>query len=416
MLDITALTATTPVHAPSGEETEDDQLDSDEVRALKARRRCFHTQGEIMALISAHVLQAPSNRRQVIYSDHQNSVRLLSDHNSNLGTATKLIGMNGRSYYQWLFSVNERTRADVIYTQGHSATTTISSLLNNKADHYATQAQKYLPLVPRAPTPTFFMDDFTPYREIDGWIESNIRSFVDMSLARQTSSLLPTRYGSRHSLHLYDRTSPPEHPYTHATSAYSALIQLYACSGQLPTAHLMASRSHITSGLCRLCHYAIEDMQHIFVDCHHFNSLRIEATQAVIAQTEQRLADSKIKEAVQSSLMSKAKSIFVDHAVWPLRVSRYYLGQLPGPQQTTSSQWLEYTPGVSLVGENRSTLNKVQTSTQRDERQPTPQRLEYALHWAENRQGLAHERLEYAPSAGLLAENHYGTALKRLKA
>jgi len=50
---------------------------------------------------------------------------------------------------------------------------------------------------------------------------------------------------------LYDLNPPPPWIYTKATSAYTTLVQLYAGSGQLPTADGMYQKKTISSRACR---------------------------------------------------------------------------------------------------------------------------------------------------------------------
>ncbi|KAJ7761471.1 hypothetical protein B0H14DRAFT_2403719 [Mycena olivaceomarginata] len=78
-------------------------------------------------------------------------------------------------------------------------------------------------------------------------------------------------------LQLYDTKPPPEYSYTHTYSAYSAVIQLYAHSGQLPTADVLYSRGKLETPLCRLGCKAIKDQHHIFVNCPRYAPWRTSA-------------------------------------------------------------------------------------------------------------------------------------------
>jgi hypothetical protein len=112
------------------------------------------------------------------------------------------------------------------YTQGHSAELTLPAQMNRKADHYASGAQKFISLVPHAPTPTFSMDSFMFHTIADGWIKSNTRSFVDFFLAMSTASKLAIGNRIRMLTWVHDTTHPPDYPYMRALSAHSAVIQL----------------------------------------------------------------------------------------------------------------------------------------------------------------------------------------------
>src|SRR5882762_3458477 len=118
----------------------------------------------------------------------------------------------------------------------------ISSLLNAEADHYMSKAQNATHLIPAAPILTFFMEDYTFYRVHDGWIETNIQVFVDYFLAKQTAKALSLAYHCQMATWLYDPQHDPIYPYTKVSSAYSAMVQLYARSGQLLTALSMKQK------------------------------------------------------------------------------------------------------------------------------------------------------------------------------
>src|SRR3984957_2464880 len=103
------------------------------------------------------------------------------------------------------------------------------------------------------------MDEYTFYRPIDGWIESHIRTFIDYFLTKAASEELAIGHGYRMATRLYDKRTPP------TSSAYTALIQLYARSGQLPMAEGMVQKGQSKDNRCRVGCKAVEDMHHIFV-------------------------------------------------------------------------------------------------------------------------------------------------------
>jgi hypothetical protein len=115
--------------------------------------------------------------------------------------------------------------------------------LNADADYFATVAQRQVKEMPIAPTPTFAMNEFTFYRQGDGWmIESNVRVFMDHVLALSTATDLAKGHHNRMTTWLYHTPNPPPFIYDKATSAYTAAIQLYARSGQLATAENVEAR------------------------------------------------------------------------------------------------------------------------------------------------------------------------------
>ncbi|KAJ6469751.1 hypothetical protein C8R47DRAFT_766938 [Mycena vitilis] len=131
-------------------------------------------------------------------------------------------------------------------------------------------------------------------------------------------------------LRLYDSKPPPEYSYTHAYSAYSAVVQLYARSGQLPTADTLYSRGKIPSPRCRMGCDAIEDQHHIFVECPRYASWRNTTANELVTRTNDKLAEKGIEEIGRKDLLATVKSLFTDNeSVWPLQYSVYFLGHIP---------------------------------------------------------------------------------------
>ncbi|KAJ7897735.1 hypothetical protein B0H13DRAFT_1623441 [Mycena leptocephala] len=82
--------------------------------------------------------------------------------------------------------------------------------------------------------------------------------------------------------------------------------------------------------LCRLCSNAIESMHHIFVDCRKFEGWRTEAGVEVTTRTERKLLEMGIAILNQQPILHAAKYLFIDDPIiWPLKMSQYYLGQVP---------------------------------------------------------------------------------------
>jgi len=71
--------------------------------------------------------------------------------------------------------------------------------------------------------------------------------------------------------------SPP-HPYICASSDFSAVVQLYARSAQLPTNIPLASRFGDLSAFCCFGCPVLEDPHHIFVCCPTFQDFRDESS------------------------------------------------------------------------------------------------------------------------------------------
>ncbi|KAF8224454.1 hypothetical protein L208DRAFT_1511396, partial [Tricholoma matsutake] len=118
----------------------------------------------------------------------------------------------------------------------------------------------------------------------------------------------------------YDPTPPPPYPYLHSLSCYSALVQLYLCSGQLPTATCLHSQHMIDSHQCHFgCIDIPEDDHHIFIECPYFTELWSSSLSAVVELTEVKCQDMVIKhqlshEAVQHLIIA-AKSLFSNDSI-----------------------------------------------------------------------------------------------------
>lgn len=284
-------------------------------------------QGEQMGLVSALVL---AKERPLIFTDHLNSTLLISDSQTLLYQDRRLRSMNGRSYYRWILDLTARKSATILYTKAHTNDNTLPAMLNREADHLASFSQNFIARIPIAPSPTFFMDSYSFHRDHDGWIESNIRYFVDHFLAKSTADSLALLPNHRMSTWLYDPNSPPPWLYLKASSAYTTLVQLYARSGQLPTAHGMLAKKSTLSSLCRFGCPVTETPHHIFVLCQRFDSLRSSEHASLMSSIQRRLDDAEIQEEYQRSISHLAKFIFSDSiSLWPLQSTVFFLGQIP---------------------------------------------------------------------------------------
>jgi len=127
---------------------------------------------------------------------------------------------------------------------------------------------------------------------------------------------------------LYNTYPPPDHPYLHATSAFSATLQLYVRSAQLDTADVRHRRLGDTALCCRLGCAAIETAHHLFVQCPAFAEIRASHLQGLVLAT----SDLSVAEPphVGEALCAIARHLFSDDAdIWPQLRSLYYLGALP---------------------------------------------------------------------------------------
>jgi Reverse transcriptase (RNA-dependent DNA polymerase) len=283
--------------------------------------------GEQMGLLSALILADPSPK---IYTDHMNSANLIADNRSAVNQELRLRSMNGRSYYRWMLDLVSRKLATVTYTKAHTDDISLPAILNSEADHYASSAQKAISSIPLAPIPTFFMNQYTFHRQTDGWIESNIRYFIDHFSAKATAERLALLPKHRMSTWLYDMNPPPPWVYTKASSAYTALVQLYARSGQLPTAEGMFLKKSLHSPICRFGCPETESPHHIFVECGRFSELRSKELVSLTTTIKNKLGDANLNPIEQSLVLDTVKFTFSDsESVWPLHSASFFLGQIP---------------------------------------------------------------------------------------
>lgn len=164
-------------------------------------------------------------------------------------------------------------------------------------------SQKIINSIPLAPISTFFMDPYTFHCEPDGWVESNFCYFVDHFLAKSTADSLALLPKHCMSTWLYDLNPPPPWIYTKATSAYTALDQLYSCSGQLPTADGMHQKKAISSQACCFSCSNNENPHHIFITCLRFSDLCNKELASLSVSIKRRLDDAAV-------------DLFINHPFW----------------------------------------------------------------------------------------------------
>jgi hypothetical protein len=293
-------------------------------------RNMFVLHGELVGLVMGLVLSNNNTPNNKLFTDHLNSVRFIEDTKTSINQENRLRNMNGRSYYRWIMDLVHRVRTEVIHTKAHTNQVNLSSLLNNEADHYASKSQNFVNSLHPAPIPTFFMDKFTFYHPHDGWIESNIRTFIDHFVVQASSLEILKKHRYRMAKWLYDPRPPPTYPYIRATAAYSATVQWYARSGQLPTAAGMKEKGQGENTRCRMGCDAIENTHHVFVACKTFDKLRGDACREIVEKTRRKIEAIGLEEAQFAGLLKTAKSLFSDCSVtWPLHYSFYYLGHIP---------------------------------------------------------------------------------------
>ncbi|KAK0446585.1 uncharacterized protein EV420DRAFT_1339507 [Desarmillaria tabescens] len=283
--------------------------------------------GETYGLVAANIygsdshLHSPQNSHD-IYTDHLNSERIIASARCPSFQHYQWSSLPGRSLYRWLLynithPINNTSVPTIKYTPAHTDSTTPPSLLNNAADLLATTSQN-LTLRPfPAPVPTFFMDHFVIYSETDGYIESNVSKYLSNVHASLTVMQPDFRPASTMMMPLYRPCAPPEHPYIRASSAFSAVVQLYARSSQLDCRYTRFLRFGDISPTCTSGCPEIETIHHIFVTCPEYDAIRDEVAQQLHAETSKLLhaADTPCRNAFlfSSWLETSSKMVLTGH-------------------------------------------------------------------------------------------------------
>ncbi|KAJ7791369.1 hypothetical protein B0H14DRAFT_3567085 [Mycena olivaceomarginata] len=133
-----------------------------------------------------------------LYTDHLNSVRIIDDSKTIIDQALRLRTLNGCSYYRWILALSTNNPLRITYTPRHSDEVSFPAHLNYEADHYASSAQ----CQPREIIPTFFMAEYTFYSHTDGWIESNITTYLHKSRSLSMSRAPASGHQLPMALHL----------------------------------------------------------------------------------------------------------------------------------------------------------------------------------------------------------------------
>jgi hypothetical protein len=174
------------------------------------------------------------------------------------------------------------------------------------------------------------MDNFMLFSTSHGFVESSLLSFVDTLLAIKQAASTHSYHEPIPPLPLFDPTPPPFYPYAKTPSSYSAVIQLYARSGQLDSKHLLSHRlkdGHLP--WCRFGCQHIEDAHHIFVQCPKFTILRESYTTRLHDATHTTLTPYHLPPKDIAFIMEQISNLFFDSDVWPSRRTAFYLGILP---------------------------------------------------------------------------------------
>ncbi|RDX46496.1 hypothetical protein OH76DRAFT_1558338 [Lentinus brumalis] len=295
--------------------------------------------GEILGLISATLLHLHSPQQSssppTLFTDHLNSVRFVDNHLTLPSDHYKPPSFTpALSLYTWLFDLLARSPTPPIisYTPAHTSSTSLPARANSFVDRLASSPDAHsLQNPPLAISlPTFTLPDYSLHSPTHGYIESGLPAF----LSSRATALLASRPDIRPNLSLfralYDAHAPPLHPYTRASSAYSAAVQLYSRSSQLDTAFTRYSRYGDCSPWCHAGCAAVETAHHVFVVCPAFDRFRQSALRDVIRDTSEQLTTAKTTPTLTEVVLRVTSALFSDSSeVWPQHTSRYYLGTMP---------------------------------------------------------------------------------------
>jgi len=274
-----------------------------------------------------------------IYTDHLNAVTVLNNALLKPPLPHSWSSLPARSLYRWIYSIltSSPNHPTLHHIRAHTSAPDPASLANDTADNFASSSHSLLIPPPPVPLPTFFMDRFTPYIPSFQYIDSNLPALLHSLLASR--SFFNSSFTPLHTLSpfFYDCQPAPLHPYTHSSSSYSAVVQLYARSNQLPTNYSRAIRFHSGNILCRFGCQSLEDVHHLFVHCPLFDKLRDEYSQALVSDAEHILNNLTLPTTISSHLVRVITHLFRDDSSWPLHSSRFYLGLLPPLLPPTTS-------------------------------------------------------------------------------
>ncbi|KAG6880399.1 hypothetical protein C0992_000001, partial [Termitomyces sp. T32_za158] len=188
---------------------------------------------EVAACLAA-VLHASTKSGGIIYSDYLPIVNWL---NSQSPAAFP------SAFHAWLHSIVQRAHPpEVRHVKAHTNSTSLPACLNRAADHYASNCHSSSSPPLPFPIPTFAMAPFVFFSHHRGFIEGNITKFITTNFARDFILNYPVWTKLLGSPLLFDLAPPPSFLYERTPFAYSAMIQLYARSGQLDSRDICASR------------------------------------------------------------------------------------------------------------------------------------------------------------------------------
>ena len=233
--------------------------------------------------------------------------------------------------YQWLFDIFRRSPNPPVltYTPAHTSDQSTPAHANRLVDHLASSLHAPDRPLLSLPLPTFTLPLYVLYAPSHGYVLPPIPSTLDDLLTSSRLSDASARPNPVLFRCLYDDHPPPPHPYTRASSAYSALVQLYSRSSQLDDAFTRYRRFGDASPACHFGCATLEIPHHLFVECPHFSIVRDGALGAVTLETSSLLTTAETP-LLSDVILRTAHTLFVDDPdTWPQYFSHYYCGTVP---------------------------------------------------------------------------------------
>lgn len=300
------------------------------------QRSASSLHGEVFALVVAALLHLHTPvvsppTHPPLYTDHLNSVRFLQTFPAPSQICSPPLNP-ALPLYHWLLDIFRCTPNPPLltYTPAHTSDTSPPTQANRLVDHLASSSHSPLRPPLSLPLPTFHFPSYVLHVPSHGYVlPSSIPSTLEDLATRSTLINPSLRPNSVLFRSLYDNHPPPPHPYTRASSAYSALVQLYLCSSQLDDARTRHRRFGDTSPSCHFGCDALETPHHLFVQCPHFEAVRDEALRALLRDTSALLQATKTP-LPEDVILRTARTLFTDDSTtWPQTLSHYYYGMVP---------------------------------------------------------------------------------------
>lgn len=170
------------------------------------------------------------------------------------------------------------------------------------------------------------MDQYILWCENEGYVESDILSFIDARLV--DCAVLRATTHTRMAREFYEQRPPPPYHYERAYWAFSATVQAQTRSGQLPARALFVFRNLGGTDSCRFGCARIEYDHHIFVTCPHTETYRASTIQALARDSGEIIL--RLPKPLRLHPTTVASCLFRDGGdIWPLIYSQYYLGHIP---------------------------------------------------------------------------------------